>query len=296
MTSGTVFDLHRGSLHDGPGVRTAVFLKGCPLRCAWCHNAESQTAPPVLRYRPRDCTGCGGCAAACPAGCHAVDASGHRFDRAGCSDCGICAESCPSTALAMIGRRYGVDQVLDAVRRDRTAYAGSGGGMTLSGGEPLAQADFTHALLAGARADGIHTCIETSGFAAPAVIGRLAPLVDLWLWDCKAVDDRLHRHLTGVGNQGIIANLDRLLEQGAAVELRCPLVPGLNDGDAALDELARFIGSRPRLRRTWVMPYHRLGVAKAAECGAVTHDRPSASAAEKARWLAWLGPAVALAE
>jgi pyruvate formate lyase activating enzyme len=296
LTTGVVFDVHRASLHDGPGVRTAVFLKGCPLRCSWCHNAESQTPSPVLRYRPRDCTGCGGCATACPVGCHIVDKDGHRFDRTDCTDCGICVESCPTTALAMVGEEVGVDWVMTTVRRDRVAYAASGGGLTISGGEPLAQADFTAALLTAARGDGIHTCVETSGFANPAIIDRLAPLVDLWLWDCKAVDDGLHRRLTGVGNAGIIANLDRLLAGGAAVELRCPLIPGLNDGDADLAAMADFIRQRPALRKVWVMPYHRLGVAKAAECGAGTLDRPSATTAEKARWLERLGPTAALAE
>lgn len=288
MTAGTVFDLHRASLHDGPGVRTAVFLKGCPLRCAWCHNAESQTPAPVLRYRPRDCTGCGGCASVCPTGSHAVTGDGHCFDRTDCTDCGLCAEACPTTALELVGEQRSVQQVMETVRRDRVAYAASGGGLTLSGGEPLAQPAFAAALLQAARAEGIHTCVETSGCASPATIDRIAPHVDLWLWDCKAVDDALHHRLTGVGNAGIIANLDHLLARGAAMELRCPLVPGLNDADADLDALATFIRQRPGLRRVWVMPYHRLGVTKAAECGAATLDRPSATDAEKARWLARL--------
>lgn len=288
MTAGTVFDIHRASLHDGPGVRTAVFLKGCPLRCAWCHNAESQNPAPVLRYRQRDCTGCGGCASVCPTGSHTAIGDGHVFTRTDCTACGLCAEACPTTALELVGGQRSVQQVMETVRRDSIAYAASGGGLTLSGGEPLAQPAFTTALLQAARAEGIHTCIETSGCASLATIDRVAPHVDLWLWDCKAVDDALHRRLTGVGNAGIIANLDRLLAHGAAIELRCPLVPGLNDADADLDALATFIRQRPGLRRVWVMPYHRLGVAKAAECGAATLDRPSATDAEKARWLARL--------
>ena len=282
--TGLVFDLHRASLHDGPGLRTTVFLQGCPLRCRWCHNAESQSMRPVLRLRTRDCVGCTACEAACPAACHDLSGVGPRLDRSACDGCGSCAEACPSGALAMVGQTRTVDDVIAVVRRDRDAYAASGGGVTLSGGEPLAQPDFAAAILAQAKAEGIHTCVETSGHVPPAVFARMLPLVDLWLFDCKAVDDTLHQQLTGVGNHLIQRNLDTALANGAAVELRCPLVPGLNDGTADLAALVGFIAARPNLRRVWLMPYHRMGVGKANECGVATLDQPSATSADRERW------------
>ncbi|HAT11669.1 MAG TPA: glycyl-radical enzyme activating protein [Planctomycetes bacterium] len=283
--SGLVSDIHRASLHDGPGVRTTVFLHGCPLRCSWCHNAEYRSCRPVLRLHERDCLACGACVSACQRGRHAISAAGHVFDRAGCTSCGDCVAACPSGALSLVGQAMTADEVLATVLRDRGLYASSGGGMTLSGGEPLAQPAFALALLAGARAAGVHTCVESSGHAPQTALLAAAAATDLWLFDVKAVDDALHRRLTGVGSSLIHANLDALLARGAAVELRCPLVPGLNDGAAELDALAAFVRARPALRRVWLMPYHRMGVAKAAEADERVIDQPSASADDHRRWL-----------
>lgn len=284
--SGLVSAIHRASLHDGPGLRSTVFLMGCPLRCRWCHNPETWRARPTLRLRADACLGCGACAAACPR--HRLEADGHHLVRDGCTGCGACATACPSGALEVVGVRRTVAEVLAVVRRDAAAYRASGGGLTLSGGEPLAQPAFAAALLAAAHAEGIATCVETCGQADPAALAALLPHTDRWLWDCKAVDDGRHHALTGVGSALIHANLDRALAAGAVVRLRCPLVPGCNDSDADLDRLAEFALARPLLEGVELMPYHRLGAAKAAECGVAVLDLPSATVADAARWRAHL--------
>ncbi len=283
-TQGLVFAIHRASLHDGPGLRTAIFLKGCPLRCQWCHNAESWDFAPTIRYQPSSCIGCSACVEACDQDCHTMVEGMHQYDRSACVACGDCTRECPTAALKQVGQLMTVDQVLAICERDRTAYAGSGGGMTLSGGEPLAQGDFAVALLNQARTRGIGTCVESSLHVSAAVVDAAADATDGWLCDVKAVDDGLHRQLTGVGVERIHRNLDRLLERGAVVDLRCPLIPGLNDADAELDRLADFIRARPRIASVELMPYHRLGAAKASECGVRVHDRPSADPQQIARW------------
>ena len=271
---GAVFDIQRMSIHDGPGIRTTVFLKGCPLRCAWCHNPEGYERRPQLAFSPALCIGCGYCFEHCPNGAHAMRADAHHLDRAKCAECFACAEECYSGALEVVGQELTVTEVLEEVLKDRAFYEGSGGGMTISGGEPLAQFDFTRRLLALAKSEGIHTCVETSGFASAEHIEGIADTVDLFLYDWKETDPERHRACTGQSNESILRNLRLLDDRGAAIVLRCPIVPGLNLRDDHLQGIAQIARSLKHCQGVNVMGHHGLGEAKRSRFGGVSRDTP----------------------
>jgi len=285
MNSGIVLDIFRCSLHDGPGIRTAVFLKGCPLGCLWCHNPESQAMAPVLSFNAERCTRCGACVPACPNACHTVQANQHTINRAACTACGQCAAVCPANALEIKGRLMTVDQVIAEVSKDADYYRGSGGGLTLTGGEPMMQFDFTRALLSAARQLGIHTAIETSGAASAGHYRQILPLIDLFLFDYKGTDPALHAQHTGASNGLILQNLDMLYTAGANITLRCPLVPGINDTDQHLAGIAAMAKRYPRLTGIEIMPYHPMGNEKARRTGLPEPPEfTPADAAIKAAW------------
>jgi len=266
-TVGLVFDILKFAIHDGPGIRTTVFLKGCPLNCLWCHNPESKDGRVEISYLPAKCVGCGACVAACPRGCHRLADGMHIYDRTACERCGACAVGCYARAIEQVGRLREVGEVLAEVLRDRPFYETSGGGMTISGGEPLAQFGFTRELLARAKAEGLHTALDTSGFAPQARYAELLPLVDLFLYDIKTTDPARHLELTCQPLDLIHANLRFLSDAGARLFLRCPLVPGVNDSDAELAGLAALANDLAGVEEIDVEPYHPLGVSKAGRMG-----------------------------
>ena len=271
--NGTVFNIQRFSLYDGFGVRTVVFLKGCPLRCLWCHNPEGLKREPQIMFNASRCIGCGDCAEVCKSSCHTLRDGVHFFDPSACGACGACAESCYADALTLTGKEMSAEEVMEEVMRDVKIYRETGGGLTLSGGEPLLQADFALELLRMAKEAGISTSLETSGFASSEVIGKVAEYTDLFLYDYKATGEDEHKRLCGVSNKRILENLSLLDDLGATVILRCPIIPGINDNSTHFDGIAATATAHACIKEVHLEPYHRLGIDKAAQLGAaVTFD------------------------
>ena len=262
--SGLVFDIQRYAIHDGPGIRTTVFLKGCPLDCWWCHNPESQSAEPQIVVIEGRCVRCGECLKVCPNG----DARGSvGADGPPCTLCGACVAACPTGARRLAGARMTVGEVLAEVLKDRIFYEDSGGGATFSGGEPLLQPQFLKRLLEACHSAGLRTAVDTCGFAPWDDLRAVAPLTNLFLYDLKGADPQGHIDHTGVSSAPILDNLRALGGIHDNIWIRVPILPGLNDDDAQLDAMAGFAASIAGVRQVNLLPYHQTGIHKFRQLG-----------------------------
>ena len=262
MIKGIVFDIQRYSIHDGPGIRTTVFLKGCPLNCQWCHNPESQSSLRELMIWPNRCINCGECAAACSHG--AVLNDGDRFStiRLRCTGCGSCVEVCAADAREMVGRETAVESVIAEVERDVAFYDESGGGVTFSGGEPLEQPVFLRSLLEACQEREIHTAVDTCGHVPWEILDTIRSHADLFLFDLKSMDAQAHRDHTGVPNALILENLQALSRAGHEIIVRVPVIPGINDDARNVHQIGVFVASLPHLHAIDLLPYHHAAVDK----------------------------------
>jgi pyruvate formate lyase activating enzyme len=288
VQNGTIFDLKKYSINDGPGIRTTVFFSGCPLSCLWCHNPESQSLTAELLYRAGRCLLCGACIESCPEGAISLEtenqpmdftdyASGHEIvlkpsveihvqriftDRGKCTRCQTCIATCYSGAREFSGREVTVKEVMAEIEREIPFYDESHGGVTFSGGEPLMQPGFLAALLKACREQEIHTTVDTSGFANWNVLEQIRGDVDLFLYDLKHMDSIRHREVTGVPNERILENLRRLIAAGAKCIVRIPLIPGINDDEKNLLESGKFLASLPHIEGVELLGYHDIAQAK----------------------------------
>ena len=266
--AGWVFNIQHYSLHDGPGIRTTVFLKGCPLRCLWCSNPESQSLKPQILFDKERCIRCDACITTCPNDAILVNADGSRQVQAeSCNLCGLCIEDCYAGALEQIGREMKIRDVLAEVKADQPFYDHSDGGMTLSGGEPTLQSQFSLELLRGSKALGVHTAIETCGYVKWDVLESLLPYLDLVLFDLKEMDSDRHKHWIGAPNDLVLDNLKRLVSSGVTVIVRRPVIPGYNDSEDSIHQLGRFVRELGSVEEIDLLPYHRYGKGKYERLG-----------------------------
>lgn len=260
---GWIFDVKRFAVHDGPGIRTTVFLKGCSLRCVWCHNPEAISPRPEIFFYPDRCITCGSCVAACPTGSQLISRDAKRyFDRDSCIVSGECVEVCNSDALVMAGRLVTVEDVISQVREDVAFYGTSEGGVTLSGGEPLLQNEFSVELLIQCKAEGIHTAVDTCGQVPWRFFEKALPYTDMVLYDVKQISSNTHKMFTGVGNELIFENLRRVCDWGVDVEIRMPIIPTINDSQEDIEGAARLLASLDNISAVRILAYHSLAGSK----------------------------------
>lgn len=268
MPSGLIFDIKKYAINDGPGIRMTIFFKGCPLHCAWCHNPESISARVQKMYNRDKCIGCGWCVNGCPLGICELSGEGVNTDLAQCTGCGMCADGCPTLATEMSGRIVMVDEAVILAEKERTFFDESNGGITLSGGEPLFQPEFAMALLDAFRTRGIHCVVDTTGFLNTATLLDAAKRTNLFLYDLKLMDAEQHKRWTGVSNELILSNLKQLAATGAEIKIRIPLIRGVNDDDANIEQTASFVAALdgPK-KQVNLLPYHNIMANKHTRLG-----------------------------
>jgi len=278
-----ISDIIPFSLHDGPGIRTTVFLKGCPLRCGWCHNPETQSRTPMCMYTQEKCIHCGRCKAACPLGLRAEDGSWCR-DNSACTACGACVSVCPVGANKINGYYLTAEEVLQKTLKDRVFYEKSGGGVTISGGEALMQEEFLYEVCRLHKEARIDVVLETCGFGRWSALERVLPYVSLFLYDWKMTEPVAHRELTGVDNELIRENLGRLNEAGAKVLLRCPIIPGCNDTEEHFQGIGQLTRTHSCIQEVEILPYHSLGNSKRKRMGLAQDGFAQPEEAQKRNW------------
>lgn len=264
---GIIFDIQKFALHDGPGIRTVVFLKGCPFKCVWCCNPESIDSEPQLAFDENKCKHCGLCEKSCQQNALKLTNNQMTVDFEMCNACGDCLDQCPTEALKIYGYKANTDNILKEVMKDADYFKNSGGGLTLSGGDPLYQFDFAFDILSKAKAFGLNTCVESEGFGTVEQFAKLLPLVNHFYFDYKITDDFLHKKYTGVSNETVLKNLHFLASQNADITLRCVVVPGINDNDEHFSAIAAISNRYPSVRAVELMAYHDFGSGKYKQLG-----------------------------
>lgn len=284
---GIIFDIHRFSLTDGPGIRTVLFFKGCPLNCTWCHNYESKENHRQLYFDAERCTHCGNCALVCPSGVHAMIDGSHHLNLPACTLSSNCVEVCSPGALKIIGEHYTVDEIISEVEKDRLYYQKTKGGITLSGGEPMAQFPFVLALVNQLKSEAYHVCVDTSGLAPELHFKKILPYVDLFHYDIKALDKQVHLEQAGADNEEILKNLKLICHHDKKVILRCPIIPGVNDTASHFSGVANLANDHPSIERIDLLPYHSMGAKKEVQMNQDQSPRifPVPSEDEKLLWL-----------
>jgi len=262
ILTGNIFDIKKFSIHDGPGIRTTVFLKGCPLHCVWCHNPEGISPHTEIHFWTRRCISCHECVAACKNNAITFLDGKRLYHPELCQGCGNCADACPAEATQIIGVPMTVIEIMDEIEKDVVFYDQSGGGVTFSGGEPLLQIEFLERLLVACKDSGIHTAVDTSGHVPFEKIARVQPLVDLFLYDLKIIDPNRHFQYTGVPNRRILKNLETLVQSGANLIIRIPIIPGINDDPENINQTGRYLAALGKDQKVNILPYHRAATDK----------------------------------